>query len=98
MRKARIFLFLGIWVVILPYLGFPSSWKDVLSTLTGLGLIYVSYILYKDYKKDYKIEENQEKTFDNFSENSDFGKNESVNERGGEPARNASHSDASGEI
>jgi len=94
MRKARIFLFLGIWVVILPYLGFPSSWKDVLSILTGLTLIYLSYMLYKDYK----IKEHQEKTFDNFSENSDFDKNESVGERGDEPVRNASHSDAGGEI
>ena len=68
MRKARIFLFLGIWVAILPYLGFPYSWKDFLFTLTGLGLICFSYVLYKDYKK----EENQEKTFDNFSENNDF--------------------------
>jgi hypothetical protein len=53
--------------VILPYLGFPSSWKDVLSALAGLGLIYLSYLLYKDYK----MEENQEKTFDNFKENND---------------------------
>jgi len=68
MRKARMFLFLGIWVAILPYLGFPYSWKDFLFTLTGLGLICFSYVLYKDYKK----EENQEKTFDNFSENNDF--------------------------
>jgi len=65
MRKARILLVLGIWVAVLPYLGFPYSWKDTLSTLTGLGLIYLSYVLYKDYK----IEE-KEKTFDNFSENS----------------------------
>jgi len=48
--------------------------------------------------KDYKIKEHQEKTFDNFSENSDFDKNESVGERGDEPVRNASHSDAGGEI
>jgi hypothetical protein len=79
MRKARIFLVLGIWVTILPYLGFPYSWKDILSTLTGLGLIYLSYMLYKDYK----IEE-KEKIFDNFSENSDFDKNESKSGSGSE--------------
>jgi len=73
MYKARILLILGTWVAILPYLGFPYSWKSVLFTLTGLGLIYFSYLMYKDYK----TKENQEKTFDNFSENSDFGKNES---------------------
>jgi hypothetical protein len=71
MRKARILSFLGIWIAILPYLGFPYSWKDVLLTLTGLGIIYISYAFYRDYK----IQENQEKTFDNFSENNDFERN-----------------------
>jgi hypothetical protein len=66
MRKARIFLILGIWITILPYLGFPYSWKDILITLSGLGLVYVSYLLYRESK----IKEDQkEKTFDNFSEN-----------------------------
>ena len=71
MRKARIFLILGIWIVILPYLGFPYSWKDVLFTLSGLGLIYFSYDLYKDYKAKLDTE-----TFDNFSENSSFDEKE----------------------
>lgn len=65
MKKERIFLFLGIWVAILPYLGFPSSWKDILSTLSGLALIYLSYTLYKEFQ----TKEIKEKTFDNFSEN-----------------------------
>lgn len=68
MQKARMFLVLGVFVTILPYLGFPYSWKDVLSTLSGLVLIFLSYLLYKDYK----TKENQEKTFDNFRENNDF--------------------------
>lgn len=67
MRKARILLILGIWVAILPYLGFPYSWKDTLGTLTGLGLIYFSYVLYKEFKvKD------EGKKFDSFRENKDF--------------------------
>ena len=66
MRKARIFLILGIWIVVLPYLGFPYSWKDILTTLSGLGLIYVSFMLYKESKI---MENKQEKTFDNFSDN-----------------------------
>lgn len=67
MLKARILLLIGIWVTILPFLGFPSSWKDILATLTGLGLIYFSYVLYKESKKKMT-----EKKFDNFSENSSF--------------------------
>ena len=66
MQKARIFLFLGIWMTILPYLGFPYFWKDILTTLSGLGLICVSFILYKESKKE---ERKEEKTFDNFREN-----------------------------
>jgi hypothetical protein len=66
MRKARIFLILGIWIAVLPYLGFPYSWKDILTTLSGLGLIYVSFMLYKESKI---MEIKKEKTFDNFSDN-----------------------------
>lgn len=66
MRKAYTLLILGIWVAVLPYLGFPDSWKNVLMTLSGFGFIYVSYILYKESKTKQNIEE---KIFDNFSEN-----------------------------
>ena len=65
MYKARILLALGTWMAILPYLGFPYSWKDILTTVTGLVVIYISYLLYKDNKI-------KEKTFDNFSENDNF--------------------------
>lgn len=65
MRKAYIFLILGIWLAVLPYLGFSYSWKDVLTTLSGLGLIFVSFMLYKESKKG----EVEKETFDNFSEN-----------------------------
>jgi hypothetical protein len=68
MTKARVFLILGIWVTILPYLGFPNSWKDVLTTLSGLGLIFLSYLFYKDSGT---VEKKEEK-FDNFKENGDF--------------------------
>lgn len=75
MRKTRIFLILGIWIAVLPYLGFPYSWKDILTTLSGLGLIGVSYLLYKEFKiKEIK----EEKTFDNFSEN-EFKEGEEIN-------------------
>ena len=66
MRRAYSLLFLGLWVAVLPYLGFPYSWKNVLFTISGLGLVYFSYILYQESKvKEVKKEE----TFDNFSEN-----------------------------
>lgn len=68
MRKARILLICGVWMALLPYLGFPYSWKDILETLTGLGLIFFSYMIYKELKD----KESKKKVFDNFRENKDF--------------------------
>ena len=67
MRRARVILILGIWVAILPYLGFPDSWKSVFFTLSGLIFVYLSYDIYR------AIKANKKRKFDNFSENSDFG-------------------------
>ena len=66
MRKAYIFLVLGIWVAVLPYLGFPYSWKDILTTISGFGLIYFSFTFYQEFKSK---KNKKRETFDNFSEN-----------------------------
>lgn len=70
MKQARILLALAIWVAILPYLGFPNSWKNIIFTITGLGLALFAYSIYREYKitkgKTFK------KSFDNFLENKDF--------------------------
>jgi len=76
MLKARIFLFLGVWVSILPYLGFPSFLRNILFSVTGMVLVYLSFVLYKESKNFGK----QKKSFDNFSENIDFVKKELVSE------------------
>lgn len=77
MRKARILLILGLWITTLSYLGFPYAWKDVLFTLSGLGLVYFSYVLYKESKTK---EVKEDKVFDNFSENDYFKENEQRSE------------------
>jgi len=46
--KARIFFFIGVWVAILPYLGFPKSWKTLFFVITGLAIAYLAYKLNKD--------------------------------------------------
>ncbi|MDO8660246.1 MAG: hypothetical protein Q7K54_06690 [Candidatus Parcubacteria bacterium] len=66
MRRPYILLTLGIWVAVLPYLGFPYFWKNILFTLSGLGLMYVSFLMYKEFKHQKK---NKKETYDNFSEN-----------------------------
>lgn len=73
MRKAYTLLIMGVWVAVLPYLGFPRSWKDLLMTLSGLGIIYISYVFFKESKMN---EVKEEKTFDNFSENKFFNEGE----------------------
>jgi hypothetical protein len=73
MKTARTLLILGIWIAILPYLGFPYSWKKILLTLSGLGVAYTAYILYKKEKIDTKNIGSMK--FDNFSQNSGFRNN-----------------------
>ncbi len=65
MSKVKILITLGVWVALLPYLGFPYSLKNTLFSITGLGIIYLGYLLLNESKTG-------EKTFENFSENSDF--------------------------
>ena len=83
MQRARILLFSGIWVAILPYLGFPSSWKSILFTLSGLGFIYFGYILHKESRAG----ETGTKTFDNFSENQGFSENKMEDRTSGESVK-----------
>lgn len=64
------FLTIGVWVIILPYLGFPSGLKSILFALTGLLIMYLSYGLYLEAKTTKK----EPKSFDNFSENKNFVK------------------------
>lgn len=47
MRKERTLLFLGIWVAILPFLGFPNSWRTFLFFITGCALVFLAYLFYK---------------------------------------------------
>ena len=65
MKRAYIVLITGVWVAILPYLGFPHIWKNVLMSFSGLGLIFFSYILYRESE----VTKKEEEAFDNFSEN-----------------------------
>ncbi len=68
MRNARTLLILGIWVAILPYLGFPLLIKNILFSVSGLVLVYLSYILYADHRSKEKVT----KVFETFSESNHF--------------------------
>lgn len=47
MKKERTLLFIGIWVAILPHLGFPDKWRKLLFLITGLFIVFIAYIMYK---------------------------------------------------
>jgi hypothetical protein len=70
MSTSKKFLTIGIWVAILPFLGFPYIIKNILFVLTGLTIIYIAYGLYIQSK----LSKNESTGFDNFSENKDFTK------------------------
>lgn len=48
MSKQKAIFFLGIWVAVLPFLGFPGSWKRVLALISGAGITYLAYLLNKE--------------------------------------------------
>lgn len=63
MRKERTLLFIGIWVAILPQLGFFESWRKVLFILTGAFIVYIAYLFYKEAKARISKDENRIKSF-----------------------------------
>lgn len=47
MTKEKTIFILGIWIVCLPYLGFPHFWKNILFVLSGMFMMLVSYLMYR---------------------------------------------------
>ena len=41
MARKQSLLILGVWLMVLPFLGFPSSWKTSMLFLTGVALIII---------------------------------------------------------
>lgn len=68
MYISKLLLIIGLWVIVLPYLGFPTFIKNILFIITGLALIYLSLVVRKSFKKETPIK----RLFENFSENLDF--------------------------
>lgn len=36
---------LGIWTLVVPYLGIPSDWKSVIVILTGILIAFIGFLL-----------------------------------------------------
>ncbi len=50
MRKEKTLIIIGIWVLVLPFLGFPSFWRAFLFEITGLIILYLAYLFYIEAK------------------------------------------------
>ncbi len=68
MRKERTLLIIGLWVALLPYFGFPDTWRKILFIISGIAIVYLSYLFYKEASIRLSKEENRVKSFtDNIS-------------------------------
>lgn len=45
MSKHTTIIILAIWIIILPFLGFPSFWRTLLLVLSGLGIVFYTFML-----------------------------------------------------
>ena len=45
MSRYSIIITIAVWVIILPFLGFPSFWETLLLVLSGFGIIFYTFML-----------------------------------------------------
>ena len=58
----KIIIGCGIALIILPFTGFPSSWKTVLTMLIGIIVIYLGAIIYKTIRTHEQTAHAEKKT------------------------------------
>lgn len=63
MRKERTLFIIGIWVAVLPQLGFPETFRQVLFIITGMCIFYLAYLYYLEAKARLNKDENRIKSF-----------------------------------
>jgi predicted MFS family arabinose efflux permease len=63
MRKERSLFVIGVWVAVLPFLGFPNSWRSIFFVITGIGLICLAYLFYNQSKQRILKTTTESKTF-----------------------------------
>lgn len=71
MRKERTLFIIGIWIGVLPFLGFPNNWRSVLFIITGIMLIYLAYLFRLEAKARISKVDTRAKTFVDNIGNSD---------------------------
>jgi len=63
MRKEKVLFIIGLWVIVLPFLGFTNNWRKVLFFITGLAIVYLAYLFYLEVKNRLSKDNNHSKTF-----------------------------------
>jgi len=63
MRKEKTLFIIGLWVVILPFLGFPTNWRKGLFVVTGIAIMYLAYLFYLEVKARLDKDISNSKTF-----------------------------------
>ncbi len=63
MRKEKTLFIIGLWVVSLPFLGFPNNWRKVLFFITGFAIMYLAYLFYLEVKDRLAKDISQSKSF-----------------------------------
>ncbi len=48
MSKRLSLLFIGIFTIVLPFLGFPTSWKMFFTVIVGMILVAISFVMRKE--------------------------------------------------
>lgn len=54
MSKYKFLLFAGLFMSVLPYLGFPSSWDTVMYTVGGFCIALISVLARIQFKNNHK--------------------------------------------
>ena len=42
---------LGVWVALLPFLGFPSSWRTPMFAMAGLVIALLAFLLRREFRE-----------------------------------------------
>jgi len=63
MRKEKTLFVVGLWLIALPFLGFPNNWRKILFVLTGFAVMYLAYLFYLETKVRIARITNQSKNF-----------------------------------
>ena len=47
MRSYTLYIWIGVWLFILPFLGIPGSWKETLTALTAMFVVGHALLAYR---------------------------------------------------